>query len=341
MIRYLEIALRLINAAALFSQPLMLHFFRGRWQARGGTFFSVRVDPSFPLSDAGRAIMRTFRKRVWTWTTLAAMAIVFCPGDMLRLSRWMFLAFIVVWQGNWFAFHLANRSVRKQAKPVEPSPLRVAALAAEDRGTPVLALIEWSGMVLPLALPVSTAIVLILTGRPSGPLGPLAPFMLVFYFFVGFLPAQAQYALKYGARSSDWASDPVLSRQYRAYVGLVNTLVFGNIILFGCGMLLFPHHSWFVVLAFPPVYFALSRVRGWLKRHLAESSCDPMPDTCWKWGQYYFNPDDPALVVPSRTDISWSPNFARRSIWIGWAVVTVAIVFGLSVIFRMTAPHSM
>jgi hypothetical protein len=336
----LEIAIRSMNATAIFAQPVILHFFSGRWQARGGTFFSVRVGRAFPASPAGRAVMRTFRRRVWAWTTLVAVTTTFWPGDALRLSRWMFLAFIIAAQGNYFLFSLASGRVRATAEPVAPSPLRVASLNTQDRGTAVLALIEWSGMVLPLALPVVTGMALSMASPRTGPFARLAPFMLTFYFFIGFVPAQTQYALRFGARASDWADDPALSRRYRAYIGLVNTIAFGNIILMGCGVLLFPGYSFWFVATWPPVYYALFRVRRWLKRHLVASSCDPMPDTCWKWGYYYFNPDDPALVVPSRTDISWSPNFARRPIWIGWAVVTVAIVLGLSFIFGMPV-HSM
>jgi uncharacterized membrane protein len=54
-----------------------------------------------------------------------------------------------------------------------------------------------------------------------------------------------------------------------------------------------------------------------------------MPDTCWKWGQYYFNPDDPALVVPLRSGIGGSPNFARPSVWIAWLAVALVTAFGL------------
>jgi hypothetical protein len=254
----------------------------------------------------------------------------------------MFLVFIVASQGNFFAFSLASRAVRATADPVTPSSLRVAALNPEDRGPWGLVLIEWSGMLLPLALPAATSVILILTGKQGGRFEPLPTVSLALFFFIGFLPAQTQYALRFGARASDWAADPALSRQYRAYLGLMGTLVFGNIILSGCLLLLFPikYYFGFVFPAWTFVYYALFRVRGWLKRHLAESSCDPMADTCWKWGWYYFNPDDPALIVPGRTDLGWSPNFARRPIWMGWVVVTLATMVGLTFIFRMTA-HSM
>ena len=75
--------------------------------------------------------------------------------------------------------------------------------------------------------------------------------------------------------------------------------------------------------------FFISRLQTWLKGHFAESSCDPMMDACWKWGQFYFNRDDPALVVPARTGIFYSLNYARCPIWTSWVVVMTGLMLHL------------
>jgi hypothetical protein len=63
--------------------------------------------------------------------------------------------------------------------------------------------------------------------------------------------------------------------------------------------------------------------RHWLTSHQAKHSGDPMSDACWKWGFFYFNPSDPALVVPGRTGIGQSFNCARPSVWVVGGAIAV------------------
>jgi uncharacterized membrane protein len=68
------------------------------------------------------------------------------------------------------------------------------------------------------------------------------------------------------------------------------------------------------------------RMRKWLTNHLATESIDPMSDACWKWGSVYYNPNDPAIVVPLRTGVGESLNCARPSVWVvGGAVMALTI----------------
>jgi hypothetical protein len=278
--------------------------------------------------------MRTFRLRVWIWTVPLALAAALMPSGF-RMTIWFGAAMLLTGQGNFVLFSIASRSVRAAATPVEASPLRSAFVAEEDRGGFGPALVEWSGMLLPLAIPIATEIAVFLRE------GRFAP-MPLFYFALGCLPAHLQYTLRFGARSSDWAADPARSRRYRAYIGLVNTLVFGFIIIQGCTLVLMPssfiwRYFVFVFACYALLYPLVFHVRGWLKRNLAETNCDPMPDACWKWGQYYYNPDDPALIVPSRSGISFSPNFGRRSVRMMWVVVHVLIAIDLFLAVRAVA----
>jgi uncharacterized membrane protein len=72
----------------------------------------------------------------------------------------------------------------------------------------------------------------------------------------------------------------------------------------------------------------------WLKRHVATESGDPVADRYWKWGYFYFNPEDPALVVPLRSGIGFSHNYAHRSVW--WTSgAVVAMTAMLVQIFRL------
>lgn len=334
--------IRILAILVVFAQPAIRDFLSGRWKARGNTFFSVRVDPAFAASDTARSIMRTFRLRVWIWTALVALGLAVAPARALDRAHWLAAALLIALSGNTFAFALANRAVRALASPVAPPSTRSASLGGgeEPGGIPV-ALIEWCGMLFPLVPPVVASILLIPRGKPSFLVVP----MLAMAFAIGILQAQTVWSLRFGARDSDWAADPARSRRYRAYSGLVNTLIFGFIGLNGCVLLLVPPTRIFVFFAFSLsaqlVVTAIAfRLRRWLKRNTVETSSDPMPDDTWKWGQFYFNPADPALVVPARSDVGFSPNFARPSVWITWAIAHVGVFAGFAYVFSATL-HSM
>lgn len=57
---------------------------------------------------------------------------------------------------------------------------------------------------------------------------------------------------------------------------------------------------------------------------------DGAPDEFWKWGQIYYNPADPSIMVEKRIGIGYTFNFARWQSWLltaGIVAVPVAIVF--------------
>jgi len=43
---------------------------------------------------------------------------------------------------------------------------------------------------------------------------------------------------------------------------------------------------------------------------------DRTPDSAWKLGQFYYNPDDPATVVEKRFGIGYTLNFGNRKSWL-------------------------
>jgi uncharacterized membrane protein len=43
---------------------------------------------------------------------------------------------------------------------------------------------------------------------------------------------------------------------------------------------------------------------------------DRTPDTAWKWGQIYYNPSDPALIVEKRFGLGYTLNFGNRWSWV-------------------------
>jgi len=53
-----------------------------------------------------------------------------------------------------------------------------------------------------------------------------------------------------------------------------------------------------------------------------EPTGDSTPDDCWKWGLFYYNPGDPALLVEKRMGLGWTFNFAN-----GWSWVILGALF--------------
>ena len=59
-------------------------------------------------------------------------------------------------------------------------------------------------------------------------------------------------------------------------------------------------------------------------------------DRYWKFGVFYYNPDDASLFLPERFGVGWTLNFARPAIWAivaGGALVTLAFIVAVTVMF--------
>jgi uncharacterized membrane protein len=67
-------------------------------------------------------------------------------------------------------------------------------------------------------------------------------------------------------------------------------------------------------------------VRVWLSKHRDRGNGDPMADRYWRWGQFYCNPCDPAIMVPLRTGDMYSPNYSRPSVWVVCGTVFVVLI---------------
>lgn len=60
---------------------------------------------------------------------------------------------------------------------------------------------------------------------------------------------------------------------------------------------------------------------------------DGTPDSAWKLGLFYYNPDDPALLVEKRFGIGWDLNWGRPAAWLVIAMIMLpAIVIPIVVL---------
>jgi uncharacterized membrane protein len=69
-----------------------------------------------------------------------------------------------------------------------------------------------------------------------------------------------------------------------------------------------------------------------LSRKMKLLARDEQADRFWKAGLFYFNPDDPSLLVEKRYGLGWTINFARPLGWlimiIFLMIIVLVVVFG-------------
>jgi hypothetical protein len=324
----------------------------GRRQARGTMLFGARVSPEFLVSPEAVSIRRTFRRRIWLLTSAVVLGFVLLAGpNAPDPERWLPLMLLASVTGNSMVFALAHGQTKRRAVILTAPPTRTAVLSvAQDESSAWLTALEWLGIVLPIGIPCASAALIALRwqGSPEGRM-PLDALRQVSAFgLFGVFPAATCYWLRFDARSSDWASDPLISRRYRAVLGSMVSSVFTFIILDSCLQSVMPllepaswqdQDTYFAcsIAGFVCVGLGVLAMRMYLARHLSRESVDPMPDRCWKWGYFYFNQADPAMVVPLRSGTGFSFNHSRRQLWIVLAAVTAGLllaVFSSSVSIR-------
>lgn len=325
-----EFLLAFVNRVALLTFSLTpaiaWQLMTKRGQTRAGSFFGVRVKPDFGESPIGRVIFREFRFRLWL-SALSVAAVV----QVLPFRAGIAAGPLLTWLLGWILFSAAHRRTLREG-PVLPAPaLRAASIANDESGGLRLDVLDWLAMLLPPAIPAAATVLLLIHGRgaPRG-LSGIVRFNVFYAMVLGLMCAANQWALRFRARSSDWAPTRAASRKFRTYLGVM----FASIFMFPISQIcLFA-----VADGHPdmPMYFAVSfpvealwlvfvwRLRFWLVKHLATESSDPMSDACWKWGFFYFNPADPALVVPLRTGVGQSFNCGRPGV-LAFLVLVMAV----------------
>jgi len=321
----------------------------GLGQSRAGTFFGARVEAGFAESCSGQAILSQFRQRLWVWSlagiTACMIVIASVPVTPAVFSHGVFAAASLIGTSvGMGAFALAHRRTRREAvAPAEPA-IRIASLAADEGPENMwLRVLDWLAMLAPPSVPFATLILIAFywhrfptrAGEAWGSLGA-AGLALCLGLFV----AVNHWALLYRARSGDWASTASASHRYRTFLGLPMACFMTLVIAELCAtsvMALKDSVGWLrhwpilvVLRAFLPCMLAVGvfgwSVRVWLSKHRDRSNGDPMADRYWKWGQFYCNPSDPAIMVPLRTGDMYSPNYSRPSVWVVCGTVFVVLI---------------
>jgi hypothetical protein len=315
-------------------------------QHRVRTFFGVRVEPGFPKSLTAEAILNQFRWRIWTCAlgiTVTWALIQTVSAGSERPSYDLCLVPMISMLVCTVAFGLAHGRTQRQAEAMPDPTVRLASLATIEPDCIWLEVLDWIAMTVPPLIPVMTLITISVywnqfPSRFHEASNAVAD--AAFSLAVGLFCTASHWALRFRARGGDWASTPRASHAYRTYLGVMQGSIFTLLICQMCVQNLMPLNgnvSWLHPLnvtveyrVFMPALvivgiFALS-IRSWISNQPDRQSGDPMPDRYWKWGYFYYNPNDSVLVVPTRTGTGYSPNYARSSVWLVCGVLTVLFI---------------
>jgi hypothetical protein len=329
MILFLKILTHVIGALAAFIPAAATKWTSRQRDLRGGTLFGAHVPAAFIESVEGQAIFKEYRQRIWTWSALVAAASFLLPVSLAALPG-PFLGSLICA----VAYALANRRTLRETEAVPPNTLRVASLHnGEDAEPWWLNAVDLAAMLVPPLIPLVTLAILawrwdqFSTRLDDG----MRTFPVIFGFAMGLMCTANHWALRYRARSSDWAPSPAESHKYRTCQGALLSFVFTFIISQLCALELMRFvfqanmsaYFWVLFPAHALWMFGVWRLRKWLTNHFSPDRVNRMPDAWRKWGLFYYNPGDPALMVPG------SPNWARPSVWMVYAPVMALTVVSL------------
>lgn len=292
--------------------------------SRRTIFFSVTVPVRFWETNDAHSILHQFRRFILLWTVVAEALV---GASYYGAASWLLLASILALLGGVTG---AYARARNQARPygVAPSTERIAPLAGPSDGL-YRRYMSLVGALLPLV-----AAALFAWSRWDR--FPDTKALSNAFAANGALNAMfllLAVAILHGARRGS----PLRSVNLTVLTAIIATN--------SAATALFTALRWlesserFSGQAIPLTWIlVLAAIIGWGLRKASQlrDSADTTPDECWKLGQFYYNPDDPAYLVERRFGLGYSPNFAKPSACIATAVYFLlpAIVIATLVITR-------
>jgi uncharacterized membrane protein len=297
---------------------------------RPGIFFSATVEPDFPRSSEGRRILRSYRLQVGLWSLLGiGAAVVLLPQGLIRDHVRGFVAaqllplfgllaaFIVTY---WLKFREVHSKYGTRAPEVRQAELS--------------AMPQRESFGLAIALP---------------PFLAMAATGLCLYLVWDQLPNP--YPVHYGLQG---APDRWANRDWFSVCGSLLIGAGLNLFLLGLAWLiarlsrntvmryvtvrllqfmLYPLTLTMILVSLLPLWHSpvwltpvvmlasIAALILWAYRKISsrgvqDATPEPLNDSYWKAGMFYYNPDDPAIFVAKRVGIGYTINFANKLAWI-------------------------
>jgi uncharacterized membrane protein len=308
---------------------------------RADLFFAVTVTPDFRQTADARRILQRFWTIVWT-STVAAIVVELATG--LTLISLLILA-------GGFLSALVSSHGRALACAAAPNPVLEVNLGAPREGLPggpIVALLPvlslaglglWVGLNwdrLPPRFPVHWGFQgpdRWVTTTPTAMFGLLA----LQTFLCLLLAGSAWGVLNLSRRVSTSGSRAASERHFRRRV--VQLMIVAEFFIACPAWFAFFQPSallmnvWGAALAVVMLVFVVSLIHlgqgGSREADPAPAAAegDHTPDACWKWGVFYFNPADPAILTEKRFGIGYTLNFGNR--W-SWAVMFAVLLIPLA-----------
>jgi uncharacterized membrane protein len=307
-------------------------------------YFAVTVNAEFRRTATARRILARYAAIGWTGTlTMLALLVGGAMGAQLSI----FLT-VSVWLAAFFA---ARTSTRPYA--MKPTTVREVSLATTDherfRGGLPLALgpglilaakaiwvhLHWNDI--PSRIPVHWGL--------NGPDRWVDRTPLAVYGFIAMIAAVslmmslAGYATMYASRRVA-ATGPAaeIERKYRT-AGFAGLLALAYVL----AIVAPPIEGAIPEVPFAPAIIIVTSLamvvtlmyygQGGTRLSYAHTSVvndppvgDRTADDRWKWGVFYYNPDDPAFLVEKRFGLGWTWNFGHRLSWLLIPVLVLTII---------------
>jgi len=313
--------------------------------SRPGIFFAVTVVPDFRKSAEAQRLLRNYR--IQTLLHVAISFALILAGAALQYFVFAIVGMLWLTVGPLVAISHAH----KQALPhaVAVSTIREASLSPRATQLPggwslelgpfvillVIAIylhLHWTAI--PERFPVHWGI----DGRPNGwsartPVGVYGPLVFGAALVAGL--SMLAYGISHMARPNTATGGTAADFAHRMAIFLVGVEFFLVAIFSMVGLLPFTGNPGVVPIVILTAAILVSTIflRGWLSHTrdaLRQNPGDGTPDACWKYGLFYFNPDDSALFVEKRVGIGYTINFAHAS---AWFVIALTLLVPLGGIF--------
>jgi hypothetical protein len=313
--------------------------------SRPGVAFSVTVAPEFRYSGLHAAIVRWYRRGVLL-SAFAGLMVAF--GAIEQLERWngpaalctQYLIFLC-------AFLIARAATRPSRIP--PCEMREADLSRREP-PPVLAVL----VVAPL---ITMAAVLFWTysnwqqlpdpypihwGFDGQPDMWIERTPLHVFGVLGLLGGVAALLAFFGYGFLFWARRNTVARHTGYSFPAVWIALFLGAEYFIAASATLPmgfdiRPLELIVLALLTASSLYLIVIGPAGGHAARRPGDQTPDEAWKFGMFYYNPQDAALFVEKRFGLGWTINFGQARAWVLIALVLAPLGFGFAFVMSIAA----
>ena len=313
---------------------------------RRNLFFAVPVEEDFPNTARAKSLLRLYRL-VNIAATLLAIGVVLSLPHFEEHMVWLMLAQPSVALGlfAWIRNHIASTTTPP------PAAIHSTSLAAESPEVPGM----WAFLLLPFLILVGAGMYLNahwadipqrfpihfnVHGNPDGWSTKTVKGVYGILFLGGLqqcLFLFLIYGIKTGTRRAVPGSPRMRFMKANIWMLLILQWLLG--ILFGCISLL-------PILGSKPAGWLIGGftialvgiVMGFtfymVKLQAQPSDSENTPDSSWIWGgMFYYNPEDPALLVEKRFGIGYTFNMANRISW-GFFVMVALVVLLPAILFR-------